>query len=140
MAEFTSVAVQTVAANQNVIFTETPICGSNCIQHREESGLVTLRGATNQCRARYKVIFGGNIAVPTGGTAGAISIATALNGESVLATEAIVTPAAVEEYFNVASVIYIEVPKGCCYQLSVKNTSTQSINVQNANIIVERVA
>ncbi|MDE6471062.1 MAG: hypothetical protein K2L19_08600 [Eubacterium sp.] len=140
MAEYTSVAAQTVTANQNVLFTETPVHGSKCTQHREGSGLVTLRGITNQCKARYRVTFGANIAVPTGGTAGAISIGIALNGEAVPSSIAIVTPAAVAEYFNVASFIYVDVPVGCCTQLSVKNTSTQDISVQNANLIVERVA
>ncbi len=140
MAEYSAVAVQTVPVNQNVLFTETPVCGGKCIVHREGSGLVTLRGITNQCRARYRVTFGGNIAVPTGGTAGAISLAIALNGEAVPATQMIVTPAADTEFFNVSSSIFVEVPAGCCTQLSVKNTSTQDISVQNANLIVERVA
>ena len=83
--------------------------------------------------------FGANIAVPTGGTAGAISLAIALNGEAVPATQMIVTPTAVAEFFNVSRSIYVEVPAGCCTQLSVKNTSTQDVSVQNANIIVERV-
>lgn len=147
MAEYSAVAVQTVAANQNVLFTGGT-GGNNCsIIHRADSGLINLRGLvrnTGGCncnkRAKYKVTFGANIAVPTGGTAGAISIAIALNGEPVLATQMIVTPAAVAEFFNVASSIYVEVPAGCCTQLSVKNTSAQDINVQNANIIVERVA
>ena len=65
MAEFTNVALQTVAAGQNVVFTETPICGGQGIVHRDGSGVVTLRGLTNQCRARYRVSFGANIAIPT---------------------------------------------------------------------------
>lgn len=147
MAEYTAVALQTVAANQNVLFTETPVCGGNCIAHRDGSGLITARGIvknTGGCncgrRARYKVTFGANIAVPTGGTVGAISLAIALNGEAVPSTQMIVTPAAVAEFFNVSSHIFVEVPAGCCTQISVKNTSTQDISVQNANIIVERVA
>ena len=76
-------ALQTVAANQNVYFTDE-VTGGNCaIMHRDDSGLVTLKGVTNQCRARYKVTFGANIAVPTGGTVGAISLAIAINGEPV---------------------------------------------------------
>ena len=63
MAEYTGVFVQQVAAGQNVLFNETPVCGSNCIVHREGAGIVTLRGVTNQCRALYKVVYGGNIAV-----------------------------------------------------------------------------
>lgn len=140
MAEYTANALQLVGVNQNVLFTDTPICGNNSIIHRDGSGLITLRGMTCQCRARFKVSFGGNIAIPTGGTAGAISLALAINGESVQTTNMIVTPAAVEEFFNVFSAIYIDVPCGCCHQISIQNTSTQAINVQNANLIVERVA
>ena len=73
MAEFTNVAAQTVAANGNVVFSNTAVKGSNCIQHREGSGIITLRGLTNQCKARFFVDFSGNIAIPTGGTVGAIS-------------------------------------------------------------------
>ena len=142
MAEYTAIAEQTVAANQNILLTETPVCGNApCIVHREGSGLVTLRGITKgQCRARFKVTFGGNIAIPTGGTVEAISVAIAINGEAVNSTTMIVTPAAVEEYFNVFGAIFIDIPITCCSQISVKNTSTQSILVQNANVIVERVA
>lgn len=138
--EITASAIQTVAVNQNVLFTETAVCGNCSIMHREGSGLVTLRGLTQQCRARFRVTFGGNIAVPDGQTAGPISVAIAVNGEPVQSTNAIVTPAAVDQYFNVSSVIFLDVPAGCCSQISVENTSTIPINVQNANLIVERVA
>lgn len=140
MAEFTANALQTVAVGQNVLLTETPVCGSNCIVHRAGSGNVTLRGITQQCKARYKVSFGGNIAIPTGGTVGAISIAIAIDGEPLASATATVTPAAVENFFNVFTAVFIEVPKGCCVTVAVENTSTQAINVQNANLIVERVA
>lgn len=138
--EITANALQVVEANQNVIFTETAVCGSNSIIHREGSGLVSLRGITNQCRARFKVFFSGNIAVPTGETVGPISLVIAVNGEGVGPTTMIVTPAAVEQFFNVASAIYLDVPCGCCSQISVKNISDIPVNVQNANLIVERVA
>ena len=138
--ELTANAIQTVPANGNVIFTDTVVCGNCSIMHREGSGLVTLRGLTNQCRARFRVSFGGNIALPTGGTVGPISLAIAINGEPVATTTMISTPAAVEEFNNVFSAIYIDVPKGCCSQISVKNTSNQPVNVQNANLIIERVA
>ena len=67
MAEYTNIGPVTVAAGQNVPLTETSVSGGSCIVHREGAGIVTLRGQTNQCRARYKVSFGGNIAIPTGG-------------------------------------------------------------------------
>ena len=133
-------AVQTVEANQNVYFTDTVICGNTCITHRDDSGLVTLRGITQQCRARYKVSFGGNIAVPTGGTVGPISLAITIDGEPVPATTMTETPAAVEQYSNVFSAVFVEVPRGCCVTISVQNITATSIEVANANLIVERVA
>lgn len=140
MAEYTANAIQTISVNQNIPFTETAVsCNKGYIIHRNGAGIVTLRGITNQCKARYKVSFGGNIAIPTGEALGAISIAIAINGEPIAATNAIATLGAVEAYFNVFTAIYIDVPKGCCYTVAVENTSESPINVQNANLIVERV-
>lgn len=133
-------AVQTVAATANVQFTDEVVGGCNSILHRAGSGLVTLRGVTNQCRARFKAFFSGNIAIPTGGTVGPISLALAINGEAIASSTMIQTPAAVEEYANVASAVYIDVPAGCCVTISVRNTSADDILVQNANLIIERVA
>ena len=138
--ELTAVALQTVAENQNVLFTDVVISGCPSIVHRAGSGLVTLRGLTNQCRARFKVSFGANIAVPTGGTVGAISLAISIDGEPLGSTVVIETPAAVEEFSNVFTAVYINVPAGCCSTISVRNVSDQDISVQNANLIVERVA
>lgn len=133
-------ALQTVPVNQNVQFTDTVICGNCSIVHRDGSGLVTLRGMTDQCRARFRVHFGANIAIPTGGTVEAISLALSVDGEPVPATTMIVTPAAVENFFNVSSSVFLNIPRGCCSTIGVRNISTQPVDVQNANLIVERVA
>lgn len=138
--ELTANALQTVEANQNILFTDTAIAGSCSIIHRSGSGLVTLRGITNQCRARFRVTFGGNVSLPAGGTLGPVSLAIAVNGEPVATTTMISTPAALEEFNNVFSSIFLDVPAGCCSQVSIKNITNQSIDVQNANLIVERVA
>jgi hypothetical protein len=138
--EITANTIQTVNGGANVLFTDTVVCGNCSTMHRDGSGLVTLKGLTNQCRARFRVSFGGNIAIPTGGTVGPISLAIAVDGESVATTTMISTPAAVEEYNNVFSAIFLDIPKGCCSQISVRNISDQPIDVQNANLIVERVA
>lgn len=138
MAEYTSAAVQTVAAGQNVLLTETAVAGKPCIVHRTGSGIVTLRGLTNQCKARFKVSFGANIAIPTGGTVEAVSVSLAINGEPLNSASAIVTPAAVENYFNVYVAAFIEVPRGCYVTIAVENSSTQAISVSNSNLIVER--
>ena len=143
MYELTANALQTVLENQNILFTEVPVCScNNSIVYREGSGLVTLRGLTScQCRARFRVSFGGNIAVPAEGTVGPVSIAIAINGEAVNSTTATVTPTAAEAFNNVSTDVFIDVPAGCCSQISVKNvTAGESTLVQNANLIIERVA
>lgn len=140
MAEFSNSNTVSVAAGQNLPLTETAVAGPACIVHREGAGIVTLRGLTNQCRARFKVSFGGNIAIPTGGAVEAISVALAVNGEPLTSATAIVTPAAVENYFNVFVAAFIEVPRGCCVTAAVENTSTQAVSIANSNLIVERVA
>lgn len=140
MAEYTGIYVQQVAAGQNVLFTETPVSsGSSALIHRDGSGIITLRGQTNQCRALFKVVYGGNITIPTGGTVGPISIAIAVEGESLGSATATVTPAAVGDEFNVFAAALVSVPRGCCVTVSVRNINTQTIEVQNSNLIVERV-
>lgn len=140
MAEYIANALQTVEENQNILFTDTTVCGNGSIIHNDGSGLVTVRGITNQWRARFKVTFGGNIAIPTEGTVEEISVGISVNGETVPVTVMRVTPAAVEEFFNVSRSVYLNIPAGCCMQVGIKNTSTQAIDVQNASLIIERVA
>lgn len=140
MAEYTNSSIVSIAAGQNVPLTETAVSGGSCIVHREGAGIVTLRGQTSQCRARYKVSFGANIAIPTGGTVEAITAALALNGEALASATATITPAAVEDYFNIYVSAFVEVPKGCCVTVAARNTSTQAVEFANSNLIVERVA
>lgn len=158
MAEFTYNPAQTVEAGQNVILNTAIPCNKGYVYHRNESGVVTLRGIVNNacgCFARYKVTFNGNIAIPSTGTAGPISVALAIDGEPILTSRAIVTPAAVatepptqENFFNVTSTAIITVPRGCCTSVAVENTSAgatptdvpPAILVQNANLTVDRIA
>lgn len=141
LLEVINIPVQLVQVNRDVLFANTVVCGNNSLVHRTGSGLITARGLCRcQCRARFKATFSGNIAIPTTGALGPISLSIALDGEPMDSTTMIVTPTALGSYFNVASTIYFEVPCGCCSKVSVRNTSVQAINVQNANLIVERVA
>lgn len=151
MAEFTYNPIQLVQPGQNVILNDRIRCNKGYVLHRNESGIVILRGMVNNsfcCFARYQVTFNGNIAVPEGGTVGPISIALALDGEPIQTSRAIVTPAAVDEYFNVTSTAIITVQKGCCFTVAIENTSegataadaATAINVQNANLVVTRIA
>lgn len=140
MAEYVSNPIQEVEAGQNVLLNDSIPCPKGYVVHRNGSGILTLRGITTGCFARYQVEFNGNIAVPTGGTVGEISVALAIDGEPIQTSRARVTPAAVENYFNVTSLANITVPRGCCYTLSVENTSGIDIEVQNANLTISRTA
>lgn len=140
MAEFTQAGIQTVASGQNVQFSDNAVCGNRCIVWRNGSGNVTLRGATNQCRALYRVSFGGNISIPDGGAVEAITAALSVDGEPLNSATATVTPAAVENYFNIYVSVLVAVPRGCCVTVAAENTSTQAINFANSNLIVDRVA
>ena len=133
-------ALQTVQANQSVYFTDTIVCGNSSISHRSNSGLVSLFGNTNQCRARFKITFGANVAVPAEGTVGPISLAIAIDGEAVPSTTMTVTPTAAEAFFNVFAAIFVDVPRGVMTSISVRNIGETDIDVENANLIIERVA
>ena len=150
MAEFASNPVQLVEAGQNVILDTVIPCNKGYVYHRNQSGIVILRGIVNnpnECFARYQVTFNGNIAIPEGGTVGPVAIALAIDGEPVQTSRAIVTPAAADDYFNVTSTAIITIPKGCCFSVTVENVSpaptggaAPAINVQNANLTVARIA
>ena len=158
MAEYTSNPVQTVEPGQNVILNDNIPCNKGYVLHREESGIVILRGIVNcpnACFARYQVTFNGNIALADGAEVGPISIALAIDGEPVLTSRAIVTPAETADdpptaanFFNVTSTAIITVPKGCCFTVAVENTSgpaapggvAPEIIVQNANLTVTRIS
>ena len=147
MAEFAFNPVQLVEPNQNIILDTVIPCNKGYVFHRDQSGIVILRGITNNCFARYQVTFNGNIALPEDATVVVpISVALAIDGEPVQTSRAIVTPAAVEEYFNVTSTAIITVPHGCCFTVAVENSSAvvdgtaPEINVQNANLTVSRIA
>ena len=150
MAEFTYNPTQEVQPSQNVILNDSIPCNKGYVLHRNESGIVTLRGIVNgpcNCFARYQVTFNGNIAIVEDGSVTPISIALSIDGEPIATSKAIVTPTAVGDYFNVTSTAIITVPKGCCFTISVENTSeiegttpAQAINVQNANLTVSRIA
>lgn len=150
MAEFTYNPVQTVQPVQNVLLNDSITCNKGYVLHRTGSGIVTLRGIVNNpCAsfARYQVTFNGNIALAEGATVTPISVALAIAGESINTSTATVTPAAVGDYFNVTSTAIIDVAKGCCVTVAVENVSepdgatpAQSIDVQNANLVVTRIA
>ena len=141
MAEYSANALQTVNPGETIIFTEAPVpCTRGLVRHRDDTGSFLLSGyvPTNYGRgcccnrintANYLVDFGANIAVPTGGTPGAISVAIQIDGSTIASSTMAVTPAAVEEFFNVSRAINVPVWRGCCETVSVKNISDQPILV-----------
>jgi hypothetical protein len=148
MAEWTSVAVQTVNPGESIVFTENSRpCVKGYILHRDDSGAFLMKGIETSpscgccCKPKvvdYMVDFGANIAVPTDQTVGEISVAFALDGNTLAGTEMTVTPAAVEEFFNVSRAANVSIWKGCCQTLSIRNTSAIPILVQAANIVFEK--
>lgn len=140
MPKFTAISTQTVAENQNVILTDSIRCNRGNMLHSAGSGQVTLRGNTNQCFARYRASFGGNAAIPADGTVQAINIALSINGEASQSASATLTPAAVSEYGNFYIDDLIDVPRGCCVTLAVKNVTSADVDIRNGNLIIERIA
>ena len=147
MAEYSANALQNVLSNQPIIFSESPVpCNGGLIFHRDESGIFRLANVVDTWNTAccccgmpetmYQVGFHANVAIPTGGTVEPISLAIAIDGEIDPSSTMIVTPAAVSEFWNVGAEIIVAVPSICrCSSISVRNTSTQAIDVQNANII-----
>ena len=148
MAEYLANEVQTVALNTPVILETSIPCNRGYVVHRNQTGIFILRGATNQCFARYQVTFNANIAVPEGGTAGPIAVALTENGEPVLTSRAIATPAAVGDYFNVTCTKIVDVPRGLSFNLAVEpvtayndgTTPAPAIDIQNSNLVITRIA
>lgn len=149
MAEYLANAVQLIPANEPAIFTASIPCRAGYVYHEDETGIFILRGAVNcptSCFARYRVTFNGNIAVPAGGTVAPIAVALSVNGEPRPTSRAIVTPAAAEDYFNVTCTALIDVPRGCCFTIALRNvaaevdTLPETISLQNANLVIDRVA
>ena len=150
MAEYLANAEQLVSLNAPVLFTASIPCTKGYIYHEDETGIFILRGCTNNCFARYQVTFNGNIAIPEGGAVSPIAVSLTVNGEPRLTSRAIFTPTAAEDYGNVTSTAIITVPRGCCFTVSVRyvdatvdDTATEptpTIEVQNANIVIDRIA
>ena len=148
MAEYSANALQTVNPGETIVFTEAPDpCCRGFVRHREGSGSFLLSGWLPKkfgccCKqnksANYLVDFGANIAIPTGGTVEAISLAITIDGSTIPASSMTVTPAAVEEFFNVSRAINADIWNGCCETVSIRNISEQPILVQNANVIFSR--
>lgn len=152
MAEFLNNDIQIIAPGADAIFEQNIGCNRGNILFRPQTSQISLRGnVNNPCArfARYEATFNGNIAIPEGGTAGAIAISLTVGGSPIPTSKAIVTPTVADAYFNVTSTAIIDVPIGCCPSVSVRNVSESAtpdttpaptINMQNANLVINRIA
>ena len=150
MAEYLANAQQIISLNAPVVFSDSIPCTRGCVFHEDGTGIFILRGVTNNCFARYMVTFNGNISIPTGGAVTPIAVSIAVNGEERPTSKAVFDPAAVGTLGNVTSTAIVTVPKGCCFTVSVRyvdattadaaTTPTPSIAVENANLVITRIA
>jgi hypothetical protein len=154
MAEYlTRDAVETVALNTPIPFIDSIPCNKGYVVHQSGSGILVLRGIVNNpscCFARYEVEFTGNISIPDGGDVTPIATAIVVSGEERIGSRSIFTPTDVDEFGNVTSRATIDVPKGCCFTVSVEYvngtvndptvTPTPLINVIDGSLSVSRIA
>lgn len=154
MAEYlTRDNVENVALNSAIPFIDSIPCNRGYVFHQNGTGIFVLRGIVNNptsCFARYNVVFTGNIAVPEGGTVTPIATAIVVSGEERNGSRSIFTPADVDEYGNVTSRATVDVPRGCCFTVSVEYVSgivddpatvpTPFINVIDGSLSISRTA
>lgn len=154
MAEYlTRDSVETVALNSAIPFLDSISCNKGYVFHQNGTGIFILKGIVNNpcsCFARYNIEFTGNIAIPTGGAITPISTAIVVSGESREGSRSIYTPAAVDDYGNVISRAIVDVPKGCCFTVSVEYVNgtvddpatapTPTINVVDGSLSISRTA
>ena len=148
-AEYLANGLQSIPLNTPIEFTASMPCTRGNVIHENGTGIFILKGNTNQCYATYKVSYNGNIAITEGGTITPIAVAIVVNGESRLASRAISTPAAAEQFNSVTSPATIKVPRGCCFTLAVEYVSgitdgttvpTPVIDQINGNLEINRIA
>ena len=154
MAEYlTRDAVESVALNSAIPFIDSIRCNKGYVFHQSGTGIFVLRGIVNNsncCFARYSVEFTGNIAIPEGGEVTPIATAIVVSGEERIGSRSIFTPAAADEYGNVTSRATIDVPRGCCFTVSVEYVNgtvddpttvpTPLINVIDGSLSITRIA
>ena len=151
MARYITTTDSLVALNGTIPFNVVSIpCNTGNVVPIVE-GILNLKGNTPNKFARYEVTLQGNVQIPTGGEVTPIAIGIALNGAVIPESVAIVTPAAVGDYWHINTTVTITVPCGCCLTVSgvyvdgteddPATTPTPSIQIRRgASLTVNRVA
>ncbi len=154
MAEYlTRDTVETIALGNAIPFIDSIPCRKGYVFHQNGTGIFVLRGIVNNscaCFARYEVEFTGNIAIPEEGEVTPIATAIVVSGEQRVGSRSIFTPAEADEYGNVTSRATVDVPRGCCFTVSVEYvngtvddptvTPTPLINVIDGSLSITRTA
>lgn len=96
------------------------------------SGLFTLKK-----QGIYEVEYTADI---TSATVGVASLELEQNGEAVGGTESLYNVATASAYGNVSGATLIQVPCGASYTITLGNNSGLDLSVQNANIIIKKLA
>jgi hypothetical protein len=151
MAEYVTTTDALVSLNGTIPFSSVSIpCNTGNVIPLAV-GVLNLRGGSTNRFARYQVSVQANVQIPTGGAVTPIAVGIALNGAVLPESIAIVTPAAVEDYWHINTDAIITVPCGCCVTVSAvyvdgteddpATTPTPSITVRrNASMTVTRIA
>lgn len=151
MTQFGYVEDQVLQAGQAAVLQNVRPC-THCPQyviHENLTPNINVRGITRTpcSEALYRVSFSGNIAIPTGGTAGEIQLAFFVDGAIRPLTIASATPAAAGEYWHVSGEDIIGVPMGCCPVIYVANASVSptpattpapALTVRNLQVFVDK--
>ena len=143
MAKYITSTDQNVALNNTIPFDIVSIpCNKGCVIPMTP-GVLTLRGSNTNRFARYEVKVQGNVSIPTGGAVTPIAVAITLNGVALPDSVAIVTPAAVEDFWHINTSTTITVPCGCCVSVSaayVDATEDDATVTPTPSIFVRRLA
>lgn len=128
---------QPVNVGQNVLFSSDRCRTKSCkcggwLTHDIGSGLFTISK-----QGIYEVEYNANI---TSAVVGEASLVIKQNGEPIAGTNSIYTVAVANALGNVSASALICIPCGCCVTLSLGNNSANTLEVQDANIIVKKIA
>lgn len=136
MDKYTYPALQTIADGGNVLLNPTAVqCGCGAVR-QTETGVIRLSGICGRQKTQYHIMFDANVAIPTGGTAGPITISILLDGVPLPASSATVTPAAAEEFWHISLNDLVDVCFGDSVTIGIRNESGAPIDMQNAILTV----
>ena len=130
MINAVNVPVQSVAINSDVLFQNTRIRTGCSVRHEQGSGrFVALKPGV------YEVTYSGNVSVPT---VSQVVLDLVQDGEVVAGSKVILTPPAANTPTTFSRTVLVRVFCDCCVSLSVRNSGTTAINIQDASFVITR--